>query len=171
MITYDNLWIVMKEKGVSTYALIHKYGISSNQINRLKHGEDIKLSTLNTLCVILNCEPSDIISYIPENLYPLILQDKEILYVADKNDRAVPLSISDKVPSEEKPDHGPLSRNLNRLLKAKKMTPRSLANLSGVPLPTIRNIQYGKTKNPHASTLRAIADILEVSISDLITDK
>ena len=39
MISYDNLWNVMKEKGVSQYALIKKYNISPAQITRLKRNE------------------------------------------------------------------------------------------------------------------------------------
>ena len=41
MITYDNLWRVMKEKGVSQYALIKRYGISPAQITRLKRNESV----------------------------------------------------------------------------------------------------------------------------------
>ena len=36
MILFDNLWNVMKEKGISQYTLIKKYGISPGQITRLK---------------------------------------------------------------------------------------------------------------------------------------
>ena len=36
MISYDNLWNVMKEKGVSQYALIKKCNVSPAQITRLK---------------------------------------------------------------------------------------------------------------------------------------
>ena len=33
MITYDNLWNVMKEKGITQYALIKRYNISPAQIS------------------------------------------------------------------------------------------------------------------------------------------
>lgn len=32
MISYENLWNVMKEKGVSQYTLIKKYGISPRRL-------------------------------------------------------------------------------------------------------------------------------------------
>lgn len=32
MISYENLWNVMKEKGVSQYTLIKKYGISQRRL-------------------------------------------------------------------------------------------------------------------------------------------
>ena len=56
----------MKENGITTYALVHRYGVSSSQINRWKHGEDMRLSTLNLLCSILKCEPSDILAFTPD---------------------------------------------------------------------------------------------------------
>lgn len=41
MISYDNLWNVMKEKGISQYALIKHYHISPGQITRLKRNESV----------------------------------------------------------------------------------------------------------------------------------
>ena len=36
MIDYEPFWKTLKERGVSTYALINKYGISSATKNRMK---------------------------------------------------------------------------------------------------------------------------------------
>ena len=66
MIIYDKLWQTMKLKGVSQYALIHKYGISTGQLDRLRKNANISSFTLNHLCEILNCELSDIAEYIPD---------------------------------------------------------------------------------------------------------
>ncbi len=63
MITYDALWKTMSQKGVTTYTLIAKYGISSRTINNLKHNKGITVFTLDRLCTILNCTPSDILTY------------------------------------------------------------------------------------------------------------
>lgn len=63
MISYDNFWKTMKEKGISKYSLIYHYGISSNTLRRMAHGESITTSTINDLCMILHCEPQDILSY------------------------------------------------------------------------------------------------------------
>ena len=63
MISYKPLWETMAQKGITTYALINKYGISANTINRLKHGNSITMFTLETLCNILNCTPNDIIEF------------------------------------------------------------------------------------------------------------
>lgn len=54
----------MKEKGVSQYALIHKYGISTGQLDRLRKNDNISTATLNTLCAILECTLDDIAEFV-----------------------------------------------------------------------------------------------------------
>ena len=66
MISYDNLWNVMKEKGISQYALIKTYHISPAQITRLKRNESVSTHTIEMFCKILNCEVGDIMRYIPD---------------------------------------------------------------------------------------------------------
>ena len=66
MISYENLWKVMKEKGVSQYALIKQYHISPGQITRLKRNESVSTHTIEMFCKILNCEVGDIMKYIPD---------------------------------------------------------------------------------------------------------
>lgn len=66
MIVYDPLWKTMKRKGVSQYALIHRYGFSTGQLDRLRKNENVNAYTLNTLCRILNCKLSDIAEYRPD---------------------------------------------------------------------------------------------------------
>ena len=66
MISYDNLWNVMKEEGISQYALIKTYHISPAQITRLKRNESVSTHTIEMFCKILNCEVGDIMRYIPD---------------------------------------------------------------------------------------------------------
>lgn len=66
MIIFDKLWEVMREKNISQYKLINEYGISPARITRLKRNENVKVSILNTLCNILNCDICDIIEYIKD---------------------------------------------------------------------------------------------------------
>ncbi|MBO4938961.1 MAG: helix-turn-helix transcriptional regulator [Oscillospiraceae bacterium] len=66
MISYDNLWNVMKEKGISQYALIKQYNVSPGQITRLKRNESVSTHTIEIFCKILNCEVEDIMKYIPD---------------------------------------------------------------------------------------------------------
>ncbi len=63
MISYDNCWETMSKRGITKYALIYHYGMSSNTLRRMSHGEPITTSTINELCLILHCEPQDILSF------------------------------------------------------------------------------------------------------------
>lgn len=67
MISYDKLWKVMKEKGITQYALIKRYNISPGQITRLKRNESVSTHTIDTFCKILKCQVGDIMEYIEEN--------------------------------------------------------------------------------------------------------
>ena len=68
MIVYDKLWVTMKEKGVSQYALIKQYGISPGQLTRLKRNESVSTHTIDIFCHILNCRVDDIMEYIPDRV-------------------------------------------------------------------------------------------------------
>ena len=66
MIVYTNLWETMKKKGISQYKLIHQYGISTGQLDRLRKNGNVNSYTLNSLCTILDCELSDIATFVPD---------------------------------------------------------------------------------------------------------
>ncbi|MCI6955770.1 MAG: helix-turn-helix transcriptional regulator [Candidatus Faecousia sp.] len=66
MISYAPLWKTMKEKGVTTYTLIYKNGISAYTITSLRRGKSITMNTLEKLCGILDCTPNDIVEFVEE---------------------------------------------------------------------------------------------------------
>lgn len=63
MISYEPFWKTLKDKGITTYDLIYKQGLSANTIHRIKHGQAITTRTLNELCEILDCSVADILRY------------------------------------------------------------------------------------------------------------
>lgn len=63
MISFEKLWDTMKEKGISQYALIKKYGVSPAQITRLKRNESVSTHTIEMFCEILDCQVEDIMEY------------------------------------------------------------------------------------------------------------
>lgn len=63
MISYEPLWSTMEKCGITKYQLIYHWGISSNTLRRMGHGEPISSSTLNELCLILNCRVEDILQF------------------------------------------------------------------------------------------------------------
>ena len=64
MIKYDRLWSTLKEKGITQYELIHKYGVSAGQLSRLRSNESVTTHTLDVLCRILGCRLEDIAEYV-----------------------------------------------------------------------------------------------------------
>ncbi len=70
MIVYDKLWITMKEKGISQYALIKRFHISPGQLTRLKRNESVSTHTIGVFCEILNCKVEDIMEYRQEETTP-----------------------------------------------------------------------------------------------------
>ena len=66
MISYAPFWSTLKEKNISTYALINRYNISSATINRMKQGGGISTMKIDDLCRILDCRVEDIVLYIPD---------------------------------------------------------------------------------------------------------
>ncbi len=68
MISYEKLWKAMKERGVTQYSLIKKYGVSPGQITRLKRNESVSTHTIEMFCKILNCDVGDIMQYVPDEI-------------------------------------------------------------------------------------------------------
>lgn len=53
MISFDKLWITLKERNISQYKLIKDYKISTGQLDRLRKNGNVNTYTLNELCKIL----------------------------------------------------------------------------------------------------------------------
>ena len=66
MISYEPFWNTLKQKNISTYALTNDYNISNSLMDRIRHNGDLKLSTINKLCKVLDCEIGDIVKYIKD---------------------------------------------------------------------------------------------------------
>lgn len=66
MISYKPFYQTLYRKNMTEYQLIFKYGLSANTLHRMRHGKNITIKTLDTLCIILNCDISDIISFSPD---------------------------------------------------------------------------------------------------------
>jgi DNA-binding Xre family transcriptional regulator len=66
MISFDKLWITMREKNISQYKLIKEYKISTGQLDRLRKNGNVNTYTLDQLCKILNCNLNDIAEYVED---------------------------------------------------------------------------------------------------------
>ena len=67
MISYQPLWVTMKNRGISQYKLIKDYHFSTGQLDRLRKNDSVSTHTLDILCKILNCTLEEIAVYLPDN--------------------------------------------------------------------------------------------------------
>lgn len=62
-----NLQIKLKEAGYSTYRLRQEKVLPESTLQKLRAGStSITLESLNTICNILQCQPGDILEWVPE---------------------------------------------------------------------------------------------------------
>ena len=66
MISYEPFYRTLREKKITTYALLKKYRVSGSLSDRLKHNKPISTVTLNDLCTYLDCRVEDILVYLPD---------------------------------------------------------------------------------------------------------
>ena len=80
MINYEPFWSTLEKKKLTKYQLIYYWGISSNTLRRMSHNEAISTTTLNELCLILNCKVQDIVNFEPtdEELQEISIRKEEI---------------------------------------------------------------------------------------------
>ena len=63
MITYDNLWQTLNDRGIKKQELVDKYNFSKGMIDNLNHNRSITIYTLNEICRILDLTPDQVITY------------------------------------------------------------------------------------------------------------
>lgn len=78
MINYEPFWLTLKQKEITKYQLIYHWGISSNTLRRMKHNEAISSTTLNELCLILDCNIQDIMHFDATEEETLHIQQRRI---------------------------------------------------------------------------------------------
>lgn len=63
---------IMAERKIRVNELAEKVGITNVNLSRIKTGKTkaIRLSTLDAICSALDCQPGDIITYVPPRNEP-----------------------------------------------------------------------------------------------------
>ena len=59
-----------------------------------------------------------------------------------------------------------IAKRIKQLCKERGITINHLANISGIPRSTVKNIFYGKSKNPGIITIKKLCDGLEICLAD-----
>jgi len=70
MIKYDKLLAKMRENGITSYAIRKNCIIGQSTYKNIKSGGDIDTRTIDKLCKLLNCQPGDILEYVPDDDQP-----------------------------------------------------------------------------------------------------
>lgn len=66
-IKYDKLIALLKEKGITTYRIRKENLISQATYQKLRTGDGIiDTRTIEKLCKLLDCQPGDIMEYVPD---------------------------------------------------------------------------------------------------------
>ncbi len=61
MYDYSPLWKTLDEKGITQYQLIKDYNFSTGTLDALRQNRSVTVKTIETLCLLLNCTPNDIL--------------------------------------------------------------------------------------------------------------
>lgn len=66
MMVTKPFWDMMKQRGISVYALEYDYELNPAEISRLKHNHNFSLRTLDRYCNLFQCRIEDIVLHIPD---------------------------------------------------------------------------------------------------------
>lgn len=65
-VSYARLFALMQEKGIKKVDLRNTYGLNPKTVDSLVKNRSVTVETIIQLCKILNCQPGDIMEYVPE---------------------------------------------------------------------------------------------------------
>ena len=67
-ISYNKLWKLLVDKKMSKADLRKAAGIAPNTMTRLRRDEEVTLSVLNRICIVLDVNIGDVMEFVPENI-------------------------------------------------------------------------------------------------------
>ena len=62
-----DIMAALKEHGYSSTRIREEKLIGQSYLQQIRHGELVSWKTIDTLCKLLECQPGDIVEYIPDN--------------------------------------------------------------------------------------------------------
>ena len=67
MLVYKlDILAALKNNGYTTYRIKKEKILSESTLQKFRHKEGISWANLDTLCSLLQCQPGDLIAYIPD---------------------------------------------------------------------------------------------------------
>lgn len=68
MIVYSkDILELLKNKGFSTYRIKKEKIFNQTQLQQLRENKLVTQDVLNRICAILDCQPGDLLEYVPDN--------------------------------------------------------------------------------------------------------
>lgn len=61
---YDKLWKRLEDAGISTYKIRKEKLIPESTLQRLRSGGDVSTKSIGELCLLLDCQPGDLMEYV-----------------------------------------------------------------------------------------------------------
>lgn len=80
-ISYNKLWKLLIDKGMTRTELRHRAGLTSNVIANMGKGESVQLEVLRKICEELNCGIDDIVEIVP--VTKVIAENEAIRHISN----------------------------------------------------------------------------------------
>ena len=58
----------LKKKGYTTTKIREEKLFGQSYLQQLRHGELVSWKALDTICMLLECQPGDLVEYVPESV-------------------------------------------------------------------------------------------------------
>lgn len=65
-ISYYSLFLLLEEKGIPVSDLRYKHNFNPKTVDALLENKSITTDTIERLCRLLDCQPGDILKYVPD---------------------------------------------------------------------------------------------------------
>ena len=56
----------LKAAGYTTYRIRKEKILSESTVQKLRNGESVSWENIESLCILLNCQPGDLLEYVPD---------------------------------------------------------------------------------------------------------
>lgn len=70
MIIYKDILEKLKRAGYTTYVLKRDGLLGQATLTSIRNGKPISTATLDTICTLLDCQPGDVLAYVPNQDEP-----------------------------------------------------------------------------------------------------
>ncbi len=66
MLKFDKTFDLLKQKGYTTYRIRQEKIIGENALTAMRKGGNINSKNIVALCRLLDCQPGDLMEYVPD---------------------------------------------------------------------------------------------------------